>query len=138
MKPIKKEIIVNASVEKVWNYLTDSKKLEEWLMPNNFEPEVNKKFTFQCEGHGDWDGVVACQVKELIPYQKLVYTWYTRQIEVQTLVTIEIEEMPNGTKITLVHSGWDKLMPEMRFVRDEYDNGWEDFILYKFKTILGN
>ncbi|MEQ9618770.1 MAG: SRPBCC domain-containing protein [Deltaproteobacteria bacterium] len=136
MNPIRKEIIVNASIEKVWDFITDSEKLAKWLMPNDFELKPNKKFTFTCEGHDCGVDTIRCEIREIIPYEKLVYTWNTDQFEIETLVTIEIQKLGEKTKVTLIHSGWDKLGPEERIIRDEYDGGWEGFIMDELKAAL--
>lgn len=134
MNPIKKEVTVNASVEKVWDFITDSEKLAKWLMPNDFELELNKKFTLTCEGHDCGIDIIRCEVKEIVPYKKLAYSWETDQIASETLVTINIQKQGDKTKVTLVHSGWDKLGPGAKVIRDEYEGGWEGFILDKLKA----
>lgn len=136
MNPIKKEIIVDASIVKVWNFITDSEKLAKWLMPNDFELRLNKKFTFTCEGHDCGVDIIRCEIREIIPYEKLVYTWNTDQLGVETLVTIKVQKLEEKTKVILIHSGWDKLGPEVKIIRDEYDGGWEGFILDKLRSEL--
>jgi len=44
MKIIKKEIVIDAPVAKVWKHLTDPEKIAGWLMPNDFEAVVGKHF----------------------------------------------------------------------------------------------
>jgi uncharacterized protein YndB with AHSA1/START domain len=61
--------------ELVWKTLTTGELIRRWLMPNDFEPAVGRRFTFQTKPIGGWDGVVHCEVLELIPNEKLVYSW---------------------------------------------------------------
>jgi hypothetical protein len=45
-------------------------------------------------------------------------------IKVETLVTITLEKEGKGTRLTLVHSGWDALPPGEQGVADTYGSGW--------------
>jgi uncharacterized protein YndB with AHSA1/START domain len=33
------------------------------------------RFTYQTTPAGEWDGVIQCEVLEVIPNERLVYTW---------------------------------------------------------------
>ncbi len=61
--------------EKVWRALTTAELIGRWLMPNDFEPVVGKRFTFTSRPIGDWDGIVHCEVMEVVPQRRLVYSW---------------------------------------------------------------
>lgn len=50
------------SPEKLWQAMTDPKLLAEWLLPNNFGPQVGQEFQFRNEPVGGWDGVVDCKI----------------------------------------------------------------------------
>src|SRR5258708_27478087 len=67
--------VVPQSPEKVWKALTTSELIGRWLMPNDFEPVVGKRFTFKTRPIGEWDGVVQCEVLEVTPHRRLVYSW---------------------------------------------------------------
>jgi uncharacterized protein YndB with AHSA1/START domain len=63
--------------EKVWRALTNPGLLASWLMPNDFEPRVGHRFTFRTDpvpGHG-FDGIVRCEVLELVPARRLRISW---------------------------------------------------------------
>lgn len=138
MKEIKKEVLINAPVAKVWQHLTDSKKLESWLMVNDFKPRIGRKFIFRCEVSDDdeWDGIVYCELKEITPMKRLVFSWTSDQIKDQTLVTITLEQVEDKTRVTLIHSGWDKLPPDKDFLFDNYDSGWGSYIEQKLKAAV--
>jgi uncharacterized protein YndB with AHSA1/START domain len=61
--------------EKIWRALTQSALIEEWLMKNDFQPIVGHKFNFRAQPVMGWNGVTDCEVLELVPHQRLVYTW---------------------------------------------------------------
>ncbi|NIP37854.1 MAG: SRPBCC domain-containing protein [Candidatus Dadabacteria bacterium] len=140
MDEIIKRITINAEIEKVWVYITDSEKLAQWLMPNNFEPRINKKFELECPGHKDEtheDETIECEVLEIVPYKKLEISWYADSIGSDTKATINLEQSGDGVTITLIHSGWDKLDAGVKNKRDEYDGGWQTFINQNLVRALG-
>jgi uncharacterized protein YndB with AHSA1/START domain len=121
---IVKEILIDAPVAKVWLHLTDPKRIAGWLMPNDFELRVGRAFSMECkEGGKD-----ACVVKEIVPEKKLVYTWQSEQTKVETLVTITLTAEGQGTRVKLVHSGWDQLPPADRDVMGGHDRGWTEVL----------
>ena len=120
MKIIKKEIVIEASTAKVWEHITDPRKLAGWLMPNDFEAEVGRKFFLECSHQGK----IFCVVKEMVLNEKLVYSFDSKAIGVETLVTITLAKAGKGTKLTLIHSGWDALPPAKQGIADNYDGGW--------------
>lgn len=137
-KQIKKEIIINAPLETVWDYLIDRDKIAAWLMENNFEPKVGREFTFYCQGNDKeiGEGFIYCEVKEIVPFKKIVYSWTSGQLEIETLVTITLKKVNDKTRVTLIHSGWDQLPPDKDYLFDNYDSGWEGYIMQKLKEAL--
>jgi uncharacterized protein YndB with AHSA1/START domain len=86
MKIIKREIEIDAPVAKVWEHITDPNKIAAWLMPNDFEDVVGKTFILDCNVQGK----ISCVVKEIVPEQKLVYSFNPPGIKVETTVTITL------------------------------------------------
>ena len=120
MKVIKREIVIGAPVAKVWKHITDPEKIAGWLMPNDFEATVGKAFFLDCQQQGK----VSCVVKEVAPQKRLVYSFQSRVTKVETLVTITLAPEGEGTRLTLLHSGWDALPPGEQGVADNYGSGW--------------
>ena len=42
--------------EKIWRALTEGQLMEEWLMKNDFQPEVGHRFTFRSTPVPGWNG----------------------------------------------------------------------------------
>ncbi len=124
MKIIKREILIDAPVAKVWEHITDPQKIAGWLMPNDFEATVGEKFFLDCQHQGK----ISCVVKEVVPNQKLVYSFQSKTIKVETLVTITLAKEGKTTRLTLVHSGWDALPPGEQAIADGFDGGWGAFL----------
>jgi uncharacterized protein YndB with AHSA1/START domain len=65
-RTIRKEIRLPHSPEDVWLALTDPQALAEWLMPNNFQPIVGRKFRFHVDPMpGPYPGGSECEVLEV-------------------------------------------------------------------------
>ncbi len=124
MKIIKKEILIDAPAARVWEHITDSKKIAGWLMPNDFEARVGGEFSLDCKEGGR----ISCVVKEIVPPQKLVYSFQSQTTRVETLVTVTLATEGKSTRVTLVHSGWDALPPDQQGIADNFDNGWGGFL----------
>jgi uncharacterized protein YndB with AHSA1/START domain len=113
----------------VWKTLVTAELIARWLMPNDFEPQVGKRFTFRTKPMGDWDGVVHCEVLEVIPHRKLVYTWTggsnrnTRGgSRLDSMVTWTLTPVEGGTRLRLVHAGFRS--PENDAAFDAMSPGW--------------
>jgi len=124
MKIIRKEILIRAPVARVWQHITDPQKIAGWLMPNDFAAAVGKEFFLECEHQEK----ISCVVKEVIPNQKLVYSFWSETIKVETRVTLTLAQEGESTRLTLIHSGWDALPPGEQGMADNYDGGWGGFL----------
>jgi uncharacterized protein YndB with AHSA1/START domain len=115
--------------EVVWRALTTADLIGRWLMPNDFAPVVGKSFTFRAKPMGSWDGVVHCEVLEVVPNRKLVYSWKGGSDEnakygskLDTVVTWTLTPVAGGTKLRLVHAGFRS--PGNDFAFDAMSPGW--------------
>ena len=115
--------------EIIWKTLTDGTLISRWLMPNDFEPIVGKRFTFKTKPMGNWDGVVRCQVLEIKSCERLVYSWKGGSEDNQqygssldSVVTWTLTAVATGTRLRMVHSGFRS--PENDFAFDAMSGGW--------------
>ena len=101
------EFDLRHSPEKVWRALTDPALLAEWLLPVvGLELEPGAAFTLKAPPLPGWDGSVNCRLLEIEPRKKLSYTWIVGDMELDTVVTFELEPTPSGTRLSLVQSGF--------------------------------
>ena len=104
---INKEWMYEQSPNEVWEYLTQADLIARWLMPNNFKPIIGHEFQFQVNPIPSLalDGVFHCKVLELIPFQKLIYTWKggpgNGLFTLDTVVEWTLEKHGKGTKLLL-------------------------------------
>lgn len=93
-------------VERVWEALTTSEALEEWLMRNDFVPEVGRDCVFRfCPEDGGEDSVVHVTVLELEPPRHMTWRWRNEEEPEATIVSFELEPTADGTLLRLRHTG---------------------------------
>ena len=112
-KTIHREIQVPQPPEQVWPALADRATLAEWMFPNNFEPRVGHRFTFQVPPNpkANFDGMtVHCEVLECEPPRRLVFSWSAGGL-VDTRVSFHLEPEGEGTRVLFEHSGFDVSQP---------------------------
>ena len=78
IKTLRKEVFYPYPREKVWAALTTPQALAEWLMPNDFEPVVGKRFQFRVDGMMNYSGITDCEILEVEPPERLVFTWVSK------------------------------------------------------------
>ncbi len=120
---IQHEILYNHSIWTVWQALTDPQALAQWLMPNNFEPQVGHRFTFQAQSQ-HWNGEIECKVVELLPPYKLSYTWQGGKNLPVTLVTFTLETINNQTRLLFEQSGFAEDGNKGVTISNLLDSGW--------------
>ncbi len=132
MRIIRKEITIKAPVEKVWQHLTDPKKIATWFLPTDFEACVGKDFTLRCEEQG----TIYCVVREVIPCERLVYSFKAAGAKPETLVAFALSQLGQHTKLILTHSGWEGLPPHETDIFEKYEQGWGDRFLKRLTQLV--
>jgi uncharacterized protein YndB with AHSA1/START domain len=76
-RDVKLEQFYHHPMDAVWKGLTDPALVGQWLMPmHGFKPKVGTRFQFRFpKASPGWNGVVDCEVLEVEPGRKLVYSW---------------------------------------------------------------
>jgi uncharacterized protein YndB with AHSA1/START domain len=107
MSAIVLEAVYRVKPAEVWHALTDSNELADWLMPNDFVAEVGHCFTFTTKPRLNFDGIVRCEVLEIVPERCLRYSW--AGADQNTVVTWELERVSeNATRLILRHEGFER------------------------------
>jgi uncharacterized protein YndB with AHSA1/START domain len=93
-------------VEKVWQGLTNPEAISVWLMENDFEPRVGKRFILRGrEIPSRSRGWVECEVLELETPHRMVWSWVHEGGESPTRVEFRLDPIVGGTRLTLSHTG---------------------------------
>jgi len=95
--------------EKIWRALTGAALIADWLMENDFEPVVGRKFQFRARPMPGWSGVTNCKVVEVEPPRRLAYRWgdgSESESGLKTLVTWTLTPTATGTLVRMEQSGF--------------------------------
>ena len=115
---IQKEIVIRAPRARVWRALTDPGEFGHWFgvrLESPFAPgsRVRGRVTNPGYDHLTLD----LQVEDMEPERRLSWRWHPHAIdpgrdyspEPTTLVTFELSDVPEGTRLTVMESGFDAL-----------------------------
>ena len=121
--------------ETVWKVLTSGELMGRWLgmTPIEFEPMKGKPFVLKTTPAGAWDGFIRCQVLEVKPNERLVYTWKSGHegnvgygSKLDTVVTFTLARVDRGTRLRLVHSGF--VLPKNDTAFKNMSGGWKKVV----------
>ena len=139
LEPLRKQLKVSLPVQKAFELFTEGMGTW-WPLPTHSVGEVQAESCF-LEGwaggriveilkdgtQSEWGRVIAWE-----PFHKVSFHWYPgRTADTAQEVTVTFSEIPGGSLVELVHTGWENLGPEAQSRRDGYDTGW-DFVLAKY------
>ncbi|MBT9333266.1 SRPBCC family protein [Paracidobacterium acidisoli] len=112
--------------EKLWRALTESPLLAQWMMSNDFEPVVGRRFRFRTEPVSHWSGVVDCEVLVVDPQRRLSYSWGVGESEagLQWVVLWTLTPAEGGTHVRMEQSGF---RPEQKANYQGAKYGWQKF-----------
>jgi uncharacterized protein YndB with AHSA1/START domain len=115
---IEKEIVVRAPRAKVWRAITDYREFGNWFkveMQDPFVPGAPSKGKITHPGYEHL--TLEVHVERMEPEQYFSWRWHPYAVDPQqdysseptTLVEFELEEIPEGTRIKVTESGFDKI-----------------------------
>jgi uncharacterized protein YndB with AHSA1/START domain len=82
---------------------------------------------------GAWDGVIHCEVLEVLPNERLSYSWrgghdanaeYGSRLD--TVVTWSLAKVDGGTRLCVVHSGF--VLPKNTTAFRNLSEGWKKVV----------
>lgn len=133
-RDIKLEAFYPYPPERVWRAITDSKAMAKWLMPNDFEPKLGHKFQFRTKPAPGFDGIVHCDVLELEEPRLLRISW--RGGPIDTVLKFSLEPVPNGTRLSLEHSGFAGVKGLM--ISYMMGSGWKKMFRTSLPAVIKN
>lgn len=134
---IERNIVIQAPRERVWRALSNAEEFGTWFGANlagqSFVPGQRTRGQITISGyeHVWFDVVIEC----MEPPNLLSYRWHPYAVdpavdysqEEATLVTFRLQDAPgNGTLLSVVESGFDKVPPHRRLEAFRMNSrGWE-------------
>ena len=133
---IEKRIELKAPVSRVWRALTDYREFGQWFrvkLDGLFVPgQVSRgHITYPGYEHLKWEAVV----EKMGPERLFSFAWHPYAVdpkidyskEPATLVEFRLEATPDGTRLTLTESGFDKIPTARRPEAFRMnDGGWTE------------
>ena len=111
--------------EKLWRALTQPHLIEEWLMKNDFKPDIGHRFNLR----GEWGGVLDCKVLAVEPNKTLSYTWDHAHADaaynLRSVVTFTLTPTSTGTHLRMEQTGFRSDQPQA-FNGAKF--GWQKFL----------
>jgi uncharacterized protein YndB with AHSA1/START domain len=131
---IERTVDLKAPVSRVWKALTDHNEFGTWFRVKLDAPLVPGRVS--C-GHKTSPGLEhlkwEAMVQTIEPERRFSFTWHPFSTEPGTdyseqtsnLVEFTLEAIPSGTRLRVVESGFDKLLPSGRDATfRRHDDGW--------------
>ena len=119
---------IKATPEKVFAAWTDPKILKKWMAPSDdmevtlaeTNLKVGGRYRIIMHEPDGKDHIVGGTYSEISPSSKLVFTWaWENAPDMETLVTIELRKVSEGTELTLTHTKFGNEQ-----ARDMHNKGW--------------
>lgn len=125
-----KTIIIDASREKVWAYLTERDKLATWFHPADKDFIEGDEYALLKDINGglnDDNKICWGTVIRMSPPNELVCTFTVHMLDsAMTTLTWKLEEVFEGTRLTLKHDGIDEAAGDQAFsLLRSMDVGWD-------------
>ncbi|MCO0597067.1 SRPBCC domain-containing protein [Peribacillus butanolivorans] len=134
LQDVKKTVILEAPIQKVWDTVSTAEGIASWFMPNDFQPKVGQEFHVQSPF-----GPSPCKVLEIDAPHRLSFSWDTDG----WIVSFILKELDGKTEFTLIHGGWkepDTILPKPNekssVIRDRMAHGWEQIVNQKLKKAV--
>lgn len=117
MTPISQTYHIDASIEKVWDALVNSKSIDAWGGGDAVMSDRLEAFSL-------WDGEIHGKNLEVIPNKKLVQEWFAWDETLGTsTVTFTLSQDGKETVVELEHAG----VPESEY--EDVESGWKNFYM---------
>ena len=120
---IERTIRIDAAPEVIFEALTTPELVERWLCHEAaVEPRLGGRIVETAPDGTEhlWGTVTAWE-----PPDRLAFTWHPGRTA-DTRQEVEITFLPDGdgARVSLVHSGWERLGERAADVRRNYEGGW--------------
>jgi uncharacterized protein YndB with AHSA1/START domain len=137
-EPFVIERIFKAPVAKVWEAITDKKKMKEWYFDiAEFKPEVGFEFHFSA-GPKEKTYLHLCKITEVIVGKKLSYSWRYDGYPGNSVVTFELFAEGSNTRLKLTHTGLETFPRDNpAFAVQSFAEGWTQIIGSSLPAFIG-
>jgi uncharacterized protein YndB with AHSA1/START domain len=124
------ERLFDAPVKRVWKAISNKNEMKAWYFDlKEFKTEVGFQFQFKGESNTGVIYMHLCEITEVIPNEKLTYSWRYDGYSGVSFVTFELFAQGNKTLLKLTHSGIETFPLENKdFALHNFENGWSEIL----------
>ncbi len=124
--PFTIERLLNATAGKVWEAITDKDEMKQWYFDlTEFKPIIGFEFQFYGQGHKGEQYLHLCKVIDVVTGKKLSYSWCYDNYPGNSVVTFELFEEGDKTKLRLTHEGLETFPTNNPdFAKESFMGGW--------------
>jgi uncharacterized protein YndB with AHSA1/START domain len=124
---IVKEKVFSYPIQKVWNAISKAEEISTWFIQADFKAIPGYKYTFTASPEHNCTQITG-EVKSADPFT-LIYTWVVQDTAVETVVKWVLEEVEDGTRLYLEHSGISAY-PGNSAVQmfESFNGGWDNCV----------
>ena len=129
-QPVVLERTFNAPISKVWKAITDKNEMKKWYFDlAEFKAEPGFEFQFYGQGREGEKYLHLCKIIEVIKDKKISYSWRYDNYEGNSVVTFELSEEGNKTRLKLTHKGVGSFKQNgPDFAVASFTQGWTELI----------
>jgi uncharacterized protein YndB with AHSA1/START domain len=139
LSDISQTIDIAAPIARVWTVLTGEGLVAEWLGCLGYRAQLGAVFHMQTDpakrAAGDVTGATHCEVLALEAPHRFAFSWFLPGTP-RTTVDITLAPQDGGTRVRLVHGGWDQFdAADIAAIRGALEGGWGGFVLPQLKRV---
>ena len=135
---ITKSVLLNASRETVWAFLTNKDKLGEWYHPAEADLADGEVYSlYRMDENNKKEVQITGRVLEMNPPSRLVTTFVIGPFQgKETTVKWVLEEVAEGTRLSLTHEGIAEAAGDAAMhLFSALDNGWDTHLSELHKSV---
>lgn len=120
---IEKTVVLRAPRSRVWRALTDSEEFGAWFRAAFDGPFVAGETARGHITHPGYEHLkMEVEIERMEPERLFSFRWHPNAVEPErdysgeptTLVEFRLEDVPEGTRLTVIESGFDRIPPARR------------------------
>lgn len=137
-EPIVVEQTFKVSTQELWAAITQLKQMRLWFFENipAFAPQVGFETQFSVKSE-ERSFLHMWKILEVSSPSKIVYSWKYKEYPGEGIVTFELVEEEDGSKLILTNEGLHTFPQDVpEFKRESCLGGWNYFIRERLKDYL--
>lgn len=124
MPQVIRSIEIQAQPAQVWRWFATQESLRRWISSNlQIDLRVGGSYRFRGPDEQTW---ISGTVLDLVPEEKLILSWLEEDSEWRhpARLVIALARIPAGTRVTLVHDGFEAIgRADLAATVEDYERG---------------